>query len=118
MLMLPTRDLSLLAGGAAVLDGAALAGVRPVAMQDQPVFLVREMAGEPFTGWARRDSDLCAVPSRPNFCAKLGGIVNADSLIKLSCEIGHGGQLCAKLICDSSFGFAERELNADLQLRW
>src|SRR6516162_11914925 len=31
MLMLPTRDPSLLAGGAAVLDGAALAGVGPVA---------------------------------------------------------------------------------------
>src|SRR6201982_2539578 len=41
MLMLPARDPSLLAGGASVLDGAALAGVGPVAAQDQPVFLVR-----------------------------------------------------------------------------
>ena len=40
MLMLPARDPALLAGGAAVLDGAALAGVGPVAAQDQPVFLV------------------------------------------------------------------------------
>jgi hypothetical protein len=36
MLMLPARDPSLLAGGAAVLDGAALAEVGPVAAQDQP----------------------------------------------------------------------------------
>jgi hypothetical protein len=49
MLMLPTRDPSLLAGGAAVLDETALAGAGPVAMQDQPVFLVREAVGEPFT---------------------------------------------------------------------
>jgi hypothetical protein len=49
----------------------------------------------------RCDSDLCAVPCQPNFCAKLGGTVNTESLIKLSCEIGHGGQLYAKLICDS-----------------
>jgi transposase len=40
-------DPSLLAGGAAVLDGAALAGVGPVATQDQSVFLGRERVGEP-----------------------------------------------------------------------
>jgi hypothetical protein len=56
LLMLPTRDPSLLAGGAAVFDEAALAGVGPVAMQDQPVFLVREAVGEPFTG--RTDVDV------------------------------------------------------------
>ncbi len=56
LLMLPTRDPSLLAGGAAGFDGAALAGAGPVAMQNQPVFLVREMVGEPFTG--RTDVDI------------------------------------------------------------
>src|SRR6185437_9565185 len=49
MLMLPARDPSFLAGGAAVLDGAALAGIGPVAAQDQPVFLVRVVIGECFT---------------------------------------------------------------------
>jgi hypothetical protein len=33
--MFPSGDPSLLAGGATVLDGAALAGVGPVAAQDQ-----------------------------------------------------------------------------------
>src|SRR5215831_8405186 len=56
MLMLPARDPSLLAGGAAVLDRAALAGVGPVAAQDQPVFLVRVTIGEPFT--SRTDVDV------------------------------------------------------------
>src|SRR5262249_6347879 len=55
MLMLPARDPSLLAGGAAVLDGAALAGVGPVA-QDQPIFLVRVAVGESFT--SRADVDV------------------------------------------------------------
>jgi hypothetical protein len=43
VLMLPSGDPSLLAGGAAVLDGAGLAGIiiSPVAAQDQPIFLVR-----------------------------------------------------------------------------
>src|SRR6187455_222327 len=50
VLMLPSGDPTLLAGGAAVLDGAALAGVGPVAAQDQSIFLVRVMVGEPFTG--------------------------------------------------------------------
>src|SRR4249920_2425661 len=35
MLVLPSGDPALLAGGAAVLDGATLAGVGPVAAQDQ-----------------------------------------------------------------------------------
>src|SRR5262245_28365109 len=56
MLMLPARDQSLLSGGAAVLDGAALAGVGPVAAQDQPVFLVRVVVGESFT--SRTDVDV------------------------------------------------------------
>jgi hypothetical protein len=50
MLMLPSGDPSLLAGGAAVLDGAALAGVGPVAAQDQSIFFVRVVVGEPFSG--------------------------------------------------------------------
>src|SRR5262245_3004371 len=48
VLMLAADDPSLLAGGAAALDGAALAGVGPV--QDQSTFLVRVAVGEPFTG--------------------------------------------------------------------
>jgi hypothetical protein len=61
LLMLPTRDPSLFAGGAAVLDVAAPASVGPVAMQNQPMFLVREMMGEPFTGRADIDILLCHV---------------------------------------------------------
>src|SRR5260370_39283936 len=56
MLMLSARDPSLFAGGAAVLDGAALAGVSPVAAQDQPIFLVRVVIGESFT--SRTDVDI------------------------------------------------------------
>jgi len=59
LLMLPTRDPSLFAGGAAVLDEAALAGVGPVAMLNQPVFLVREMARDRAPRSAARGS---AVP--------------------------------------------------------
>ena len=50
VLVLPSGDPSLLAGGAAVLDGAVLAGVGPVAAQDQSVFLGRVVVGEPFAG--------------------------------------------------------------------
>ena len=50
VLMLPSCDPSLFAGGAAVLDGATLAGVGPVAAQDQSVFLGCGMVAEPFTG--------------------------------------------------------------------
>src|SRR6516165_12205030 len=56
MLMLPARDPPLFARGAAVLDSAALAGVGPVAPQDQPVFLVRVVVGESFT--RRTDVDI------------------------------------------------------------
>ena len=52
MLVLPSGDPALLAGGAAVLDGATLAGVGPVAAQDQSMFFVRVVVGEPFTGRA------------------------------------------------------------------
>jgi hypothetical protein len=71
MLMLPARDPSLLAGGTAVLDGAALAGVGPVAAQDQPVFLVRLVVGESFI--SRTDIDILVshvaescLPKRPS----------------------------------------------------
>ena len=50
VLVLPSRDPSFLGGGAVVLDGAALVGVGPVAVQDKPMFLVGEVVGEPFTG--------------------------------------------------------------------
>jgi hypothetical protein len=39
MLMLPSRDPSLLGGGTAMLDGAVLAGVGQVSLQDQSVLL-------------------------------------------------------------------------------
>jgi hypothetical protein len=39
MLMLPSRDPSLLGGGKAMLDGAVLAGVGQVSLQDQSVLL-------------------------------------------------------------------------------
>src|SRR5262245_11522322 len=50
VLMLPSGNPSLLAGCAAMLDGAALAGVGPVTMQEQAIFLVGVVVGEPFTG--------------------------------------------------------------------
>ena len=50
MLMLPSGDPSLLAGSAAVLDDAALAGVGRVATQDQAFVFGREGVGEPFAG--------------------------------------------------------------------
>src|SRR5690242_11639250 len=50
VLVLPSGDPSLFAGGAAVLDGAALAGVGPVAVQNQSIFLVPIVVGEAFTG--------------------------------------------------------------------
>ncbi len=43
MLMLPSGDPPLFAGGAVVLNGAALAGIGPIAAQDQRVFLGRVM---------------------------------------------------------------------------
>jgi hypothetical protein len=46
----------LLTGGAVVLDEAALASVGPVAVQDQPIFLVRKALGESFAG--RIDVDI------------------------------------------------------------
>src|SRR4029434_6970398 len=61
VLMLPSGDPSFLAGGAAVLDGAALAGIGPVAAQDQSIFLVRVMVSEPFTGRTNVDVVLSQV---------------------------------------------------------
>src|SRR5476649_1578777 len=59
-LMFPSGDPSLLAGGATVLDGAALAGVGPVAAQGQSVFLGRVVVGEPFAG----RTDVNVLPSQ------------------------------------------------------
>src|SRR6202048_5344937 len=56
MLMLPARDPSFLAGGAAVFDGAARAGIGPIAAQHQPVFFVGVAVGETFT--SRTDVDI------------------------------------------------------------
>ena len=55
MLVLPTRDPSLLARSAVTFDGAVLAGIGPVAAQDQSIFLVGVVVGEPFTGGADID---------------------------------------------------------------
>ena len=59
-LMFPSGDPSLLAGGATVLDGAALAGFGRVAAQDQSVFLGRVVVGEPFAG----RTDVNVLPSQ------------------------------------------------------
>jgi hypothetical protein len=50
VLMLPSGDPSLLAGSAAVFDGAALANIGLVAAQDQSIFLGSEVIGELFAG--------------------------------------------------------------------
>src|SRR5471030_447788 len=50
VLMVPSRDPSLLGGRAAMLDSAALAGVGPVAAQRQSVFLGRVVVSELLTG--------------------------------------------------------------------
>ena len=58
-----------------MLDDAALAGVGPVAVQDQPIFLVRIVVGESFTG--RTDVD----PPQPrsgSVVAKFLGSVTRD----------------------------------------
>src|SRR5664280_2838634 len=49
-LMFPSGDPAFLAGGATVLDGAALAGVGRVSPQDQAFIFGREGVGEPFAG--------------------------------------------------------------------
>src|SRR5674476_496276 len=48
--VLPSGDPSLLAGGAVMLDGAALPGIGPIAAQDQSVFLGRVVVGELLAG--------------------------------------------------------------------
>jgi hypothetical protein len=62
----------------------------------------------------RCDSDLCAVPCQPNFCAKLGGIVHVESSVKLSRQIHDAARPYAELIGDCALGFTEGELKADL----
>src|SRR6516164_8718071 len=48
ILMLPSRDPTLLAGGAAILELAMAARIRPIAPQLLPVLLVREAVGQLF----------------------------------------------------------------------
>jgi hypothetical protein len=50
VLMPPSRDRSFLAGSAAVLDSAVLAGVGPAATQDEASVVGREAVGEAFAG--------------------------------------------------------------------
>src|SRR5450759_445572 len=59
-LMFPSGDASLLAGGATVLDGAALAGFGRVAAQDQYILRGGEGVGEPFAG----RTDVNVLPSQ------------------------------------------------------
>lgn len=56
VLMFPSGDPSLLAAGASLLDGAALAGIGPVAAQEHSMFFVGVVVGEPFAG--RTDVDV------------------------------------------------------------
>ena len=50
VLMLPSEDQTFLGCGAAMLDGAVLAGVGPIPMQDRAFVLGRIRVGEPFAG--------------------------------------------------------------------
>jgi hypothetical protein len=50
MLMLPARDPSLLASGAALFDRAALTGVGPVAAQNQSILFINVMVSELLSG--------------------------------------------------------------------
>jgi hypothetical protein len=55
MLVFPTRDASLNACGAAMLDRAGPARVGPVAAQPQSLFLVGVVVLEPLSRWADVD---------------------------------------------------------------
>ncbi len=57
------------------------------------------------------------LPPQPYFRAELGGVVNIESLIEFSREIGDRGELDAEAVRDHRFCFAKRELNADFHLR-
>ena len=58
--------------------------------------------------------ETCAALGQPNFRAKLGGIVDMESLVKLSCQIRDGSELYAERIRDRRLWLAQRELNPDL----
>jgi hypothetical protein len=62
MLVLPTCDPTLLAGGATVLDGAAPASIGRVPEQDLSIFLGCEGVSEPFAGRTNVDVLLDEVP--------------------------------------------------------
>src|SRR6202040_4430384 len=55
MLVLPSRDASLLARGALMLDGAAATGARPVAPQSLPPLNGREVVFEMLPSWTAID---------------------------------------------------------------
>src|SRR5689334_12471800 len=59
-LMLPSGDPPLFAGGAAMLNRTSLAGVGPITVQDQAIFLVRVVVGEALAG--RRDVNIFIPP--------------------------------------------------------
>jgi hypothetical protein len=50
VLVFPSRDAALFAGGALRFDGTIRASIGPVAAQHQPVFFIGVTIGEPFTG--------------------------------------------------------------------
>jgi hypothetical protein len=53
MLVLPTLDPALLAGGAELLDRACLASRAPIAMQGLTLFLAREAPNQPLASGAK-----------------------------------------------------------------
>ena len=55
MLILPSRDPALLAGGALILDGASLARGRPIATELLPMLQGREVVIEMLSRWAPVD---------------------------------------------------------------
>src|ERR1700737_4960769 len=54
---------------------------------------------------------------QPDFRAKLGGIVNIESLIELFAVIRDRGELEAEFVRDRRFRLAKSKVNADYRLR-
>ena len=80
VLMLPSGDPAFLASGAALLDGAALTGIGPIAAHDQSVFLGRIVVGEPFAGLLMRPQRKALSKSAK---AKLGLLRKHYTLVNL-----------------------------------
>src|SRR5262245_9334905 len=78
MLMLPSGDASLFGGGAAMLDRAALAGIGPVAAQDQSVLRICVAVRQPFP--SRTDVDV--------FSGQIAEVLLAKAPLRL-CVRGH-----------------------------